>query len=318
MKIKSIKGVKDILPGEIEKWQWAESVAHRIFTRYGFKEIRLPIFEYTDLFKRSIGDTTDIVEKEMYTFQDRDGDSLTLRPEATAGMVRAGISNGLLHNQRQRLWCQGPMFRHEKPQRGRYRQFHQIDVEALGFPGPDVDAELILLSARLWRELGVDGMSLEINSLGNPESRAVYRDKLVAYFQEHRESLDADSSRRLEGNPLRILDSKATQMQDLIRRAPMLTDYLDDESARHFDALRNVLETTGIQYTVNPRLVHYVFTFKKKFQPAQFDRVAVLQRSVVYPLVIYQYAITGIQISDDPLIVVERKLRMLFGNAAVR
>ena len=213
------------------------------------------MLERTELFKRSIGEFTDIVEKEMYTFVDRGGDSLTLRPEATAGIVRACLSNGLLHNQRQKLWCMGPMFRYERPQKGRYRQFHQIDVEALGFEGPDVDAELILMSARLWRRLGIGGVSLQLNSLGTPESRATYREQLVEYFRRHETSLDEDSRRRLDGNPLRILDSKNPAMREVVAGAPLITDHLDPDSAEHFDRLRAQLDDAGLAYTVNPRLV---------------------------------------------------------------
>jgi histidyl-tRNA synthetase len=215
----------------------------------------VPLLERTELFKRSIGELTDIVEKEMYTFDDRGGDSLTLRPEATAGIVRACITNGLLHNQRQKIWCMGPMFRYERPQKGRYRQFHQIDVEALGFPGPDVDAELILLSARLWRRIGLTGLRLNVNSLGTPESRAAYRLKLVEYFRRHEDALDEDSRRRLAGNPLRILDSKNPAMQEIVAGAPRITDHLDAESAAHFETLRAQLDAAGLPYEVNPRLV---------------------------------------------------------------
>src|SRR5512145_1508779 len=189
--LQAIRGMNDVLPQETGAWQTLERAARETFSEYGYQEIRVPLLERTELFKRSIGEFTDIVEKEMYTFADRGGDSLTLRPEATAGIVRAAISNGLLHNQRQKVWCMGPMFRYERPQKGRYRQFHQVDVEALGFPGPDVDAELILMTARLWRRLGIGGLRLHLNSLGTPESRAVYRSKLVDYFQSHAALLDA-------------------------------------------------------------------------------------------------------------------------------
>ncbi len=253
--IQPIGGMHDVLPDTVHKWQHVETTVRRVLDAYAYREIRLPIMEYTELFCRSIGETTDIVEKEMYTFEDRDGDSLTLRPEATAGMVRAGISNGLLHNQRQRLWCQGPMFRHEKPQRGRYRQFHQINVEALGFEGPDIDVELVLLSARLWRELGVTDLTLEINSLGTPESRRDYRQALVEYFESHEDRLDEDSLRRLGTNPMRILDSKSPELQEIVGNAPAITDFLDPESARHFETLCDDLAASGIPYKVNPRLV---------------------------------------------------------------
>jgi histidyl-tRNA synthetase len=207
------------------------------------------------LFKRSIGEFTDIVEKEMYTFEDRSGDSLTLRPEATAGVVRAAIANGLLHNQRQKIWTQGAMFRYERPQKGRYRQFHQIDAEALGYAGPDVDAELIMMSARIWRRLGLGGLVLHLNSLGTPESRRVYREALVGYLRGHADALDEDSRRRLAGNPLRVLDSKNPAMAEIVAGAPSLADYLDAESSAHFASLRAQLDGVGIEYRVNPRLV---------------------------------------------------------------
>ena len=247
--------MNDILPEVAGTWSYLESVVREIVESYGYSEIRLPLLEYTDLFKRSIGEVTDIVEKEMYTFDDRNGESLTLRPEATAGMVRAGMTNGLLHNQRQKLWTSGPMFRYEKPQQGRYRQFHQFDVEALGYDGPDVDAELIIMSARLWQRLGIERIKLEINSLGVPESRQRYRQALVEYFSGVKSQLDEDSIRRLEQNPLRILDSKNPDMQDIVEAAPVMLDYLDDESAEHFAGLRDLLDAAGIEYTVNRRLV---------------------------------------------------------------
>lgn len=247
--------MNDVLPGEAASWRVLEDAVRETVESYGYREIRLPIVEYTELFRRSIGEVTDIVEKEMYTFEDRNGESLTLRPEATAGMVRAGITNGLLHNQRHKLWTAGPMFRYEKPQKGRYRQFHQIDVEALGYEGPDVDAELIILCARLWRRLGLDRLRLEINSLGDPASRARYRDELVAYFSAVKNDLDEDSMRRLDTNPLRILDSKNPAMQDIVAAAPVMVDYLDDASAAHFERLGELIATAGIDYSVNPRLV---------------------------------------------------------------
>jgi len=253
--LQPVRGMNDVLPDDSAAWQLLERAARETFAEYGYREIRLPLLERTELFKRSIGEFTDIVEKEMYTFEDRGGDSLTLRPEATAGIVRACITNGLLHNQRQKVWCMGPMFRYERPQKGRYRQFHQIDVEALGYPGPDVDAELIMMSARLWRRLGLRGLSLGLNSLGTPESRKGYRAELVEYFRRHEAALDEDSKRRLGGNPLRILDSKNPAMRDIVAGAPVITDYLDDESASHFAALRAQLEGAGIPYAVNPRLV---------------------------------------------------------------
>ena len=253
--IQPIRGMNDVLPGDCAAWQALERAARETFAEYGYREIRLPVLERTELFKRSIGELTDIVEKEMYTFEDRGGESITLRPEATAGVVRACISNGLLHNQRQKVWCSGPMFRYERPQKGRYRQFHQLDVEALGFPGPDVDAELILMSARLWRRLGLEGFTLHLNSLGTPQSRAAYRGRLVEYFRARESSLDEDSRRRLTGNPLRILDSKNPALQDLIAGAPSLADHLDEASALHFARLRRSLDAVGVAYVVNPRLV---------------------------------------------------------------
>jgi histidyl-tRNA synthetase len=247
--------MNDVLPVDVALWQRLESAARETFAAYGYQEIRVPIVESTQLFKRSIGEFTDIVEKEMYTFEDRSGDSLTLRPEATAGIVRAMITNGLLHNQRQKVWCLGPMFRHERPQKGRYRQFHQLDVEAFGYAGPDIDAELIMLSARLWRALGIQRLQLNINSLGTPESRRGYRELLVEYFSAHRDKLDEDSVRRLGGNPLRILDSKNPEMLSIIAGAPLITDHLDGESQAHFQGLCAHLDAVGIQYVINPRLV---------------------------------------------------------------
>ena len=247
--------MNDILPAVSATWRHLEQVLQEIVRSYGYDEIRLPILEYTELFRRSIGEVTDIVEKEMYTFEDRNGESLTMRPEATASVVRAGITNGLLHNQRQKLWTSGPMFRYEKPQKGRYRQFHQFNVEALGYGGPDIDAELIIMSARMWRRLGISKLSLELNSLGMPEARRRYRDTLVEYFSDVKNELDQDSIRRLERNPLRILDSKNASMQGIIDNAPVMLDYLDSESAEHFEELRELLDAAGIGYRMNPRLV---------------------------------------------------------------
>jgi histidyl-tRNA synthetase len=247
--------MNDILPDVSGTWRYLESVVRGIVEAYGYREIRLPILEHTELFKRSIGEVTDIVEKEMYTFDDRNGESLTLRPEATASVVRAGITNGLLHNQRQKLWTSGPMFRYEKPQKGRYRQFHQFDVEALGYEGPDVDAELIILCARMWEALGLSRLTLEINSLGTAECRSNYRETLVDYFSSVKNELDEDSIRRLDQNPLRILDSKNPEMQGIVAAAPVMLDYLDDESKEHFEALQGLLDAAGVAYTVNPRLV---------------------------------------------------------------
>ncbi|HVY23837.1 MAG TPA: histidine--tRNA ligase [Steroidobacteraceae bacterium] len=254
-KLQAIRGMNDILPADIAYWQHLETTARQLFAEYGYQEMRVPVVEHTALFKRSIGELTDIVEKEMYTFVDRSGDSLTLRPEATAGLVRAMISNGLLHNQRHKIWSAGPMFRHERPQKGRYRQFYQLDVEAFGFAGPDLDAELILMTARLWKRLGIQRLVLNINSLGTPQSRQVYRDTLRTYFKQHQSQLDEDSVRRLEGNPLRILDTKNPAMKELVANAPLLTDYLDAESAAHFTALQHHLDAAGVNYVVNPRLV---------------------------------------------------------------
>jgi histidyl-tRNA synthetase len=255
MKARAVRGMNDLLPEACGNWRAVEATVRDVVEAYGYKEIRLPIVEYTELFQRSIGEATDIVEKEMYTFEDRNGESITLRPEATAGVVRAGLTSSLLHNQRQKLWTAGPMFRYEKPQEGRYRQFHQVDVEALGYEGPDVDAELILMGARLWKALNLSHLALEINSLGAPEARRGYRGELVDYFSAHRSVLDEDSIRRLERNPLRILDSKNPDMRELIEGAPRMLDYLDDASARHFEELRGLLDAAGLAYRVNPRLV---------------------------------------------------------------
>ena len=255
MKPKAVRGMNDILPQDSATWRYLESVVREVVQSYGYKEIRLPLLEYTELFQRSIGDETDIVAKEMYTFLDRNEESLTLRPEATASMVRAGITNGLLHNQRQKLWTAGPMFRYEKPQKGRYRQFHQFDVEAMGYPGPDVDAELIIMCARMWQRLELSRLNLEINSLGTPDSRVTYREALLNYFSTVKNGLDEDSIRRLGKNPLRILDSKNPEMQELIAAAPVMLDYLDAESLAHFAGLRALLDAAEVPYTVNPRLV---------------------------------------------------------------
>ena len=247
--------MNDILPDVSGTWRYLEGVVQQLVHGYGYSEIRLPILEHTELFRRSIGEVTDIVEKEMYTFADRNDESLTLRPEATASVVRAGITNGLLHNQRHKLWTSGPMFRYEKPQKGRYRQFHQFDVEALGFAGPDIDAELIIMSARLWEMLGIDRIELQINTLGSAESRASYRETLVDYFSGVKSELDDDSIRRLEQNPLRILDSKNPDMQGIVEAAPVMLDYLDEESAAHFAELQALLDAAGVKYSINPRLV---------------------------------------------------------------
>ena len=253
-KIQSIRGMNDLLPEESGLWQKVEQILRSSLNGYGYQEIRMPIVEKTDLFKRSIGEVTDIVEKEMYTFEDRNGDNLTLRPEGTAGCVRAVIENGLLRGQAQRLWYTGPMFRHERPQRGRYRQFHQFGVEVFGLEGPDVDAELIAISARIWKQLGIKEVTLQLNTLGSTDSRALYREKLVAYFKQHLDQLDEDSLRRLESNPLRILDSKNSDMAALIAAAPVLEDSLDEADRAHFEQLKASLDQMGISYEINPRL----------------------------------------------------------------
>jgi histidyl-tRNA synthetase len=253
--IPPVTGMKDVLSADIGLWQHVERAARTTMDAYGYEEIRVPVVEHTELFKRAIGEYTDVVEKEMYTFTDQGGDSLTLRPEATAGIVRATISNGLLRGARLKLWCQGPMFRHEKPQKGRFRQFNQIDLEAIGFAGPDVDVEIIALTARLWKSLGLTRVRLQINSLGTPESRKAYRELLQAYFRQHIDALDEDGKRRLEGNPLRILDSKHPPTQEIVKHAPVLTEHLDPESQAHFAELKAGLDALGIAYTVNPRLV---------------------------------------------------------------
>ena len=253
--IQAVRGMNDMLPAESGTWQFLENTVRELVASYGYQEMRAPIVEETRLFKRAIGEYTDVVEKEMYTFQDQGGDSLTLRPEATAGLVRAVISNGMLRGARHKLWCIGPMFRHEKPQKGRYRQFHQLDIEAIGFAGPDIDAEIIAMTARLWKQLGITRVKLQLNSLGTSESRRAYRELLVAYFRSHEAKLDADSKRRLEGNPLRILDSKNPEMREIIAAAPVLTEHLDPESREHFDALCKAVAAIGIEYVVNPALV---------------------------------------------------------------
>ncbi|WP_396623292.1 histidine--tRNA ligase [Marinobacter sp. W-8] len=255
-KIQAIRGMNDILPDQTPVWQYVESTVRRVLGQYGYQEIRMPVVEHTELFKRSIGEVTDIVEKEMYTFEDRNGDSLTLRPEGTAGCVRAAEEHGLLFNQTRRLWYTGPMFRHERPQKGRYRQFHQIGVECFGMAGPDIDAELLILTARLWSALGLsDHARLEINSIGTSDSRKVYRQALVAYLEQYQDKLDDDSKRRLTTNPLRILDSKDPATREILQGAPSLDDYLDDESRQHFEQLKAMLDAAGVAYTVNPALV---------------------------------------------------------------
>jgi len=254
-KLQAIRGMNDILPLNIGYWQLLESTAQKLFHSYGFDELRLPLLEKTELFARSIGVATDIVEKEMYTFDDRNGDSLTLRPEGTASVVRAGIERGLLHNRVSKLWYSGPMFRHERPQKGRYRQFHQIGAECFGLPGPAIDAELILLTAQLWQELSLEAVELQLNSLGDSASRQAYQMALVEYLQAYRDRLDEDSQRRLLTNPLRILDSKSSETQALLTGAPSLLDSIDSESADHFAQLQELLTSQGVEFKVNDRLV---------------------------------------------------------------
>ncbi|GHZ38674.1 histidyl-tRNA synthetase [Vibrio cholerae] len=248
--------MNDCLPTQSPLWQKVEGVVKNVISAYGYSEVRMPIVEMTHLFSRAIGEVTDVVEKEMYTFEDRNGDSLTLRPEGTAGCVRSGIENGLLYNQEQRLWYMGPMFRHERPQKGRYRQFHQCGVEVFGLDGPDVDAELIMMTARLWRELGIaQHVRLELNSIGSLEARANYRTALIDYLEQYPSVLDEDCKRRMYTNPLRVLDSKNPDVQAILGDAPQLSDYLDAESKQHFAGLCELLDAAGIEYTVNQRLV---------------------------------------------------------------
>ncbi len=261
--IQAVRGMNDILPAETAAWQHIEETLRNVVHAYGYHEIRMPLLEKTELFSRSIGEVTDIVEKEMYTFDDRNGDSLTLRPEGTASCVRACMEHGLLHNQVQRLWYAGPMFRHERPQKGRYRQFHQVGVEAFGMAGPDIDAEMIFMTARIWERLGLTGAVLQLNSLGTLRARAAYRDALVAYLQAHAGELDADSRRRLDSNPLRILDSKNPDMQSLLAAAPSLPEYLDPESREHFATLCALLDAAGVRYELNPRLVRGLDYYSK-------------------------------------------------------
>ena len=256
MKLQSIRGMNDLLPEQSATWQYLEATVARVLGRYSYREIRFPVLEQTELFKRAVGEVTDIVEKEMYSFDDRNGDNLSLRPEGTAGCVRACTENGLLHNQTQRLWYSGPMFRHERPQKGRLRQFHQVGVEAFGLTGPDIDAELLLLTARLWKELKIDhAVTLQINSLGTSADRANYRAALVDYLSAREDQLDEDSQRRLSTNPMRILDSKNPQTQALLNNAPSLKDFIDQESKDHFQQLLATLDAAGVAYEINPRLV---------------------------------------------------------------
>ena len=264
MKLQSIRGMNDLLPEQSATWQYLEATVARVLSRYGYREIRFPVLEQTELFKRAVGEVTDIVEKEMYSFEDRNGDNLSLRPEGTAGCVRACTENGLLHNQTQRLWYSGPMFRHERPQKGRLRQFHQIGVEAFGLTGPDIDAELLLLTARLWKELQIDhAVTLQINSLGTSADRASYRAALVDYLSARKDQLDEDSQRRLDSNPMRILDSKNPQTQALLNDAPSLEDFIDQESKDHFQQLRSTLDAAGVDYEINPRLVRGLDYYSK-------------------------------------------------------
>lgn len=255
-KITSVRGMNDILPQDTPLWCWLEARVARVLSQYGYRQMRMPLVEDTALFKRSIGEVTDIVEKEMYTFEDRNGDSLTLRPEGTASCVRAAEQAGLLFNQIQKLWYTGPMFRHERPQAGRYRQFHQIGAEVFGLAGPDIDAEVILLTARLWRELGLaDKVTLQLNSLGDVEDRQRYRAALVAYLRQHESALDEDSRRRLEKNPLRVLDSKDKDTRNILASAPQLADFLGADARAHFADLCALLKNAGVDYVVNPYLV---------------------------------------------------------------
>lgn len=255
-KIQAIRGMNDLLPEQSPAWQYFEGTVKELLAAYGYSEIRMPVVENTALFKRSIGEVTDIVEKEMYSFEDRNGDSLTLRPEGTASCVRACEEHGLLYNQTQRLWYHGPMFRHERPQKGRYRQFHQFGIETFGIATPDIDAEVILMTARLWQLLGMSAaVTLQLNTLGSNEARARYREALVAYLSQHQDQLDEDSQRRLTSNPLRVLDSKDPNTQALLENAPKLHDYLDEESLAHFNELRAILDAAGVKYEINQRLV---------------------------------------------------------------
>ncbi len=264
-KIQSLRGMNDLLPADSSLWQYLERIVSDVLSRYGYQEIRFPILEQTELFKRSIGEVTDIVEKEMYTFDDRNGESVTMRPEGTASCVRACMQNSLLDNQQiQRLWYAGPMFRYERPQKGRLRQFHQIGVETFGIASADIDAEIIMMTARLWKELGIEEhVSLQLNSIGSLQARADYRQALVDYLQQHFDKLDEDSQRRLESNPLRILDSKNADTQVLLDGAPLLADYLDEDSQQHFAKLKSLLDTAGINYEVNPRLVRGLDYYNK-------------------------------------------------------
>ena len=254
-RLQAIRGMHDTLPGDTTRWRRLEQTVQSVLHSYCYREIRFPIIEKTELFSRSIGAGTDIVNKEMYTFQDRNGEFLTLRPEGTAGCMRALLQHGLIHSGPQRVWYQGPMFRHERPQKGRQRQFYQVGAEAIGIESPDIDAEIILVCARIWNALGINDVCLELNSLGSYSARQRYRNLLIEYLSDHRDQLDDDSTRRLETNPLRILDSKNPEMQTLISGAPSLLDSIDDESAEHFSVLRGLLDANNVDYEINPRLV---------------------------------------------------------------
>ncbi len=262
--IQAIRGMNDCLPTETPLWQWVENKLRSVLASYGYAEIRMPIVESTPLFARAIGEVTDVVEKEMFTFNDRDEESITLRPEGTAGCVRAGIEHGLLYNQEQRLWYMGPMFRYERPQKGRYRQFHQMGVEIFGIPNPEIDAELIMLTARLWKDLGIfDHVTLQLNTIGSLDARKNYRQALVDFLQNHLDVLDEDCKRRLTTNPLRILDSKNQAVQSVLNDAPKLHDYLDEESREHFAQLCALLDAVGIRYEVNQKLVRGLDYYNK-------------------------------------------------------
>ena len=255
-KLSAVKGMNDILPPESARWEWLEAIVRDLMARYAYRNVRTPIVEHTALFVRGIGEVTDIVEKEMYSFEDKlNGEKLTLRPEGTASLVRAVTEHSLLYDGGKRLWYAGPMFRHERPQRGRYRQFHQIGAEALGFAGPEVDAELILLASSLWKAIGLSDVRLELNSLGQPAERALHRTELIQHFEQHADVLDEDAKRRLHSNPLRILDTKNPAMKAVVESAPQLIDFLGAESLAHFDGLRAILDANGISYSINPRLV---------------------------------------------------------------
>ena len=255
-KLSAVKGMNDILPPESARWEWLEAIVRDLMARYAYRNVRTPIVEHTALFVRGIGEVTDIVEKEMYSFEDKlNGEKLTLRPEGTASLVRAVTEHSLLYDGGKRLWYAGPMFRHERPQRGRYRQFHQIGAEALGFAGPEVDAELILLASSLWKAIGLSDVRLELNSLGQPAERALHRTELIQHFEQHADVLDEDAKRRLHSNPLRILDTKNPAMKAVVESAPQLINFLGAESLAHFDGLRAILDANGISYSINPRLV---------------------------------------------------------------